>query len=120
MKYVLFHPEAYELLSGGDIEAFRESWLKPSLAHFSSVLQQRPSDPKLLHIEQEILRRPMVRRAYEATPEWITQSGDIHVNSSSRPIRDPRTGELAQAHVVRSHQGYQPLSLTVVTWVIVR
>ncbi|WP_406397239.1 helix-turn-helix domain-containing protein [Streptomyces sp. NBC_00879] len=113
LKYIIFHPQAYELLGGGDIEAFREFWLMPALANLSRVLEQYPHDENLLMIEREIQRRRGLRKMYAATPAWIFQSGDIHTNASPRPFRDPRTGELTTVHVVtQGHRGYQPLALT--------
>lgn len=118
LKYILFHPNAYLMLGGGDVEAFREFWLMPSLAFFIAVWEQRPGDEKLLPIEREIQRRPELRRAYEATPGWIFRSGDIHVNPNARPFRDPRTGELTTVHIMaEGHQGYHALDLSHVTFI---
>lgn len=118
LRYILFHPRAHHLLGGGDVEAFRHFWLMPALANLTRASEQLPGDEKLLLIEQEIQRRPKLRRAYEATPAWIFKYGDIHTNSSARPFRDPRTGELTTVHVVtEGHRGYQPVMLTHTTFV---
>ncbi|WP_307717970.1 helix-turn-helix transcriptional regulator [Streptomyces sp. V4I23] len=118
-KYILFHPQASDVLGTGDDASFREYWLMPALAHFLAAWQQRPEDGRLLHIKQEIMRRPKARRAFEATPDWIVRSGDIHVNSTARPFRDPRSGDLRTVHIVtEGHPGYQPLAVTHTTWVL--
>jgi transcriptional regulator with XRE-family HTH domain len=118
MKYILFHPDAPQQL-GGNPKEFKEGWLMPALANFRAVLQQRPGDPHLQTIERQISRRALTRRAYEALPDWIQRSGDLHVNTSTpRPIWDPRCGELRYVHIVtEAHQGYQPLTLTRATFV---
>lgn len=119
LKYILFHPQAADVLGTGDDASFYEFWLMPALAHFTAAWQQRPEDRRLLGIEQEIMRRPKVRRAYAATPEWIVRSGDIHVDATARPFRDPRSGELRTVHIVtEGHHGYQPLAVTHTTWVL--
>lgn len=119
LRYILFHPAAPGILGGGNPRAFRDYWLMPALANFIKAWQQHPADPKLLAIQQGIRRRPALRRAYEVTPDWIHHSGDIHVNSSARPLLDPRTGKLGHVHVVtEGHHGYQPLALTHVTFVL--
>ncbi|MBT2369166.1 hypothetical protein J7E88_28585 [Streptomyces sp. ISL-10] len=119
LTYILFHPQAGEVLGSGDYASFREYWLMPAMAHFLAAWQQRPGDAKLLRIKEEILRRPEVRRAYEAAPNWIVRSGDIHVNSTARPFRDPRSGRLRTVHIVtEGHHGYQPLPVTHTTWVL--
>ncbi|WP_228984227.1 hypothetical protein [Streptomyces sp. DH12] len=118
-KYILFHPEASSFLGAGDYASFREYWLMPALANLLAGWQQRPGDPKLLQTLQEIKRRPKLLRAYEATPDWIRRSGDIHVNSDARPFQDPRTGKVRTLHIVtEGHQAYQPIALSHVTFVL--
>ncbi|WP_331752346.1 helix-turn-helix transcriptional regulator [Streptomyces sp. NBC_00829] len=113
LKYILFHPRAYLMLGGGDMDAFREFWLMPALAHFSAAWEQHPDDANLLTMEREIQRRRSLRRAHAATPAWILKSGDIQVNTQPRPFRDLRTGELTTVHVVtEGHRGYQAVMLT--------
>ncbi|WP_406301165.1 helix-turn-helix domain-containing protein [Streptomyces sp. NBC_00885] len=119
LKYILFHPKAYQMLGGGDMEAFREGWLMHALANFSAALEQHPDDENLLMIEREIARRPGLRKMYAATPAWIFQCGDIHTHPSPRPFRDPRTDELTTVQVVtQGHRGYQPFTLTHVSFIV--
>ena len=121
MKYILFHPDAPQQLGGGDPEEFRDSWLMPALANFLAVFQQRPHDPHLRTIEQQIFQRAGTRRAYESIADWIRTSGDLHVNSSPRPIVDPRCQKLRHVHIItEAHQGYQPMTLTHATFVFSR
>lgn len=111
MRYTLFHPDAPQILAGGDIGLFREHWFLPALAHFSLTLQQRPNDQRLLALEQQILQSH--RRDYQAVPRWIVENGDdIAINAHARSFWDPRTGRETHVHVVtESHQGYQATTL---------
>lgn len=119
-RYVLFHPDAPELL-GGDPRSFRESWLMPALAHFLSALQQRPGDPGLRGIEEDIHRHPRVHRAYRETPRWIRRHGGIHIGGGPRPFWDPRSRTLTEVHLVtETHQGNRPSALRHATFVFAR
>lgn len=64
----------------------------PALAHYSATLQQQPEDPRLQAVEQEINRRPALRRAYRWAPGWIAENGDIAINPSARLLWDPASG----------------------------
>jgi transcriptional regulator with XRE-family HTH domain len=117
-RFIFFHPDAPALLGAGDSEAFTEKWLMPALAHFSAVLQQRPNDQRLHGIEDDINRRPPLRRAYRRAPSWIAEHGDIEIDASARPIWDPRARRTVQAHLItEAHQGYQTTPLQRSTFV---
>lgn len=116
MRYIFLHPSAPRQLGGGDPHLFREGWLMPALAYYLGLLQRRPNDRKLLALEEEIKALPRIRLAYEETPEWIVQKGDMHVDSSPRSLVDPRTGKLTRMHLItESHPGHP--DLTHVTYV---
>ncbi|MFF3400375.1 helix-turn-helix domain-containing protein [Streptomyces sp. NPDC002659] len=116
--FIFFHPDAPQLLGAGDVTAFREHWLMPALAHYSATLQQRPEDPRLQAIEQEIDRRPALRRAYRRAPGWIAENGDIAIRPSARLFWDPRIGRAVDAHIITEHhQGYQPMTLQRATFI---
>ncbi|MFF8847627.1 hypothetical protein ACF08N_33795 [Streptomyces sp. NPDC015127] len=118
-RFIFFHPDSPTLLGGGDVHAFREHWLMPALAHFSATLQQCPEDPRLQAIEEEINRRPAIRRAYRRTPEWIAENGDIAISPSARLFWDPRAGKLVDAHIItEAHQGYQATTLQRATFIL--
>lgn len=111
MRYIFLHPAAPELLGAGNPDLFREGWLMPALAYYLGLLQQRPTDRRLLALEEEIKAIPRIRRAYEEAPEWIAQVGDMDVNSTPRTLLDPRTGELTLVHlIIESHPGYRDLN----------
>lgn len=117
-RFIFFHPDAHLLLGAGDVKAFRDNWLMPALAHFSATMQQRPQDPRLHAIEQEINKRPALRRAYRRAPAWIATHGDIAINPSARLFWDPRIGRVVHAHVItEAHQGYQPTCLQRATFI---
>ncbi|MEU1277808.1 helix-turn-helix transcriptional regulator [Streptomyces sp. NPDC005805] len=119
LTYILFHPHAADVLGDGSPESFREYWLMPALAHHLAALRLHPGDARLRWAEREIRNRPRVRRAYEALPEWIVRNGDLHVNSTPRPFRDPRTRRPRTVNIVtEGHHGYQPFTLTHTTWVL--
>jgi transcriptional regulator with XRE-family HTH domain len=106
-RFILFHPDAYKIL-GGDRDSFHAGWLMPCVANFSSVLGQRPNDPRLRSIEKEINARRDVRNAYRDAPRWLAKTGDMHVNSSPRPMLDPRSGKQTQVHcITTAHPGWQ-------------
>ncbi|MFF3400371.1 hypothetical protein ACFYW6_17800 [Streptomyces sp. NPDC002659] len=112
MRYVLLHPDAPLILGGGNSEVYREMWLMPSLANLAATLQQQSADERLLAIERDINSRPDLRRAYRDAPRWIVEHSDIPVNADPRPIRDPRTGEMASVQIViEAHQSYQAMTL---------
>lgn len=119
LRFVLFHPDAHEMLGGGDAEAFHDAWLMPALANFAGVLHRSPENPQLLGMELEITGRPALREAYRLAPRWLREHGDIHVNDMPRPLRDPRTGRLNHVQLVtEAHHGYQRgTGLTHVTFV---
>lgn len=118
-RFIFFHPDALTLLGGGDVNAFQEHWLMPALAHFSATLQQCPEDPRLQAIEEEINRRPAIRRAYQRTPEWIAENGDIAISPSARLFWDPRVGKLVDAHIItEAHQNYQATTLQRATFIL--
>lgn len=118
MRYILFHPDANQILGAQDPAAFHEYWLMPALAQFSATLQQRPEDPRLLGIKQEIEGRRPVRLAYEKLPDWIRAHGDLHVRPIPRPFWDPRSKRLTSAHVItEAHLGYQSLEIHHATFV---
>lgn len=117
-RFIFFHPDAAMLLGAGDVMAFRDHWLMPALAHFSATLQQRPEEPRLQAIEQEINERPALRRAYRRAPSWIAENGDIAINPSARLFWDPRVGRVVHAHVItEAHQGYQATALNRATFI---
>ncbi|MGW6458071.1 MmyB family transcriptional regulator [Streptomyces sp. NPDC055078] len=117
-RYVLFHPDAFHILGGGDYEAFQKFWLMPALVNFSATLQTRPEDRRLLTIEREIKTHPTLRRAYRQAPTWLRRHGDMHIDSRPRPVRDPRTQQLTHVHVItEAHQGYQPMTLQRATFI---
>ncbi|MFD5426659.1 helix-turn-helix domain-containing protein [Streptomyces sp. NPDC127084] len=107
MRYTLFHPDSYLILGAGDRDAWFEDWLMPTLAYFAAVLQQLPDNPRLRQLEQDILERPDLRRAYRQAPAWIADHGDIAFNQSARRFWDPRVGKVMDAYVItEAHQGY--------------
>lgn len=118
-RYVLFHPDAPSILGGGDGEAYREMWLMPALANFAATLRQWPADERLLAIEQDINSRPDLRNAYGDVPRWIVAHSDIPINADARPVRDPRTGDMAEVRIVlEAHQSYQATTLQRSTWIL--
>ncbi|MGW6876029.1 MmyB family transcriptional regulator [Streptomyces xanthophaeus] len=111
MLYILLNPAAKELL-GGSEDAFEEDWLQPSLATFDASLQQRPQDPYLLEIKDEITRRKWLQRAYRDTPDWIREHSDLYVNADARRFVHPELGETVVHLLTEAHLGYQPVQLT--------
>lgn len=87
-RYVFFHPYAYELL-GGDPDEFRNWWLMPGLAHFSTLLQQYPGSPQLLSIKRDIELNSEVRRAYNDIARWMRETGKMYVDAAERPFWHP-------------------------------
>ncbi|MEV5598266.1 helix-turn-helix domain-containing protein [Streptomyces sp. NPDC052496] len=117
-RYILFHPDAPEILGGNDLEAFHEFWLMPSLAVVSATLQRHPTDPQVREIERDIQRHPRTRRAYRETPRWIAQNGDITISPIPRPLWDPRSGKMIRAHVItEAHGGLQGATLQRATFI---
>ena len=117
-RFIFFHPDAPILLGGGNEKNFHDHWLMPALAHFSATLQQRPAEPRLQAIEQDIDERPVLRRAYRRAPRWIAENGDININPSARLFWDPRVRRLVNAHIItEAHQGYQETTLQRATFI---
>ncbi|MFH8410270.1 helix-turn-helix domain-containing protein [Streptomyces sp. NPDC018019] len=111
-RYILFHPDAPEILGGNNPEAFHEYWLMPSLAVVSATLQRHPTDRRVLAVERDINDHPRIRRAYREAPRWIARNGDITINPTPRPFWDPRTGKLTRTHVItEAHGGFQGATL---------
>jgi transcriptional regulator with XRE-family HTH domain len=102
MRYILFNPHARDLLGGTDA-ALYDGWVMPSLAALSAVKQQRPGDVRVESIEQEIAKRPTLRRAYEAAPVWIRENP--HVNSAPRRFVHPELGPTDVRLLTEAHLG---------------
>ena len=116
-RFILFHPDAYKIL-GGTREAFYDGWLMPSLANFSGVLGSRPGDRRLRSMEKEINQNRELRNAYRDAPRWLAKTGDLHVNSSPRPMFDPRSGRLTPVHcITTAHPGWQAQTIQLAVFV---